>query len=364
MNLMTTTTAQLLPASRILVMRYRFIGDTILTVPFLRNLRRAYPHATIDALVGPESGLVLAGCPYVDELIPFDTTRFHKYDRGQGKPRNFLSYATILRKRSYDLIFILKRSWSSGLLSWLSGARWRVGYDTEGRRIFLTHPVIWDKNKHEVESTLDVLRGAGVPVEDNFLEAWVTSDEMRQVKAMVPELTRTETKVLIHAAAAHPDKMYSLDKWAQIVQQLHQQFGIIPFYTGAQQDRPLYDKLAQLSAVPAVNLAGQLSLRQSMSLYKEMDMAVCVDSGPAHLAAAVDTPTVAIFGPTDPHRWRPWGAEHVAIFDPGGLNKCAEHEDCNARCLGRLSPEHVISECVSILSKRQSPAGSGNKCSK
>ncbi|MGH9553973.1 MAG: glycosyltransferase family 9 protein, partial [Terriglobales bacterium] len=129
------TTKKLLEGKRILVIRYRFIGDTILTGPFLKNLRHAYPDATIDVLVGPQSGEVLNGCPYVNDLIVFDTTRFHKYDSGAGAKRSFWSYVSLLRKKHYDLVFVLKRSWSSAVLALLTGARYRVGYATEGRQI-------------------------------------------------------------------------------------------------------------------------------------------------------------------------------------------------------------------------------------
>src|ERR1700733_13544472 len=97
---------------RILVIRYRFIGDTILTVPFLRNLRRHYPQAKIDVLVGPQSGEVLQGCPYVDNLIEFDTTRFHKYDQGKGKKKSYWHYVKALQQNHYDTVFVLKRSLS------------------------------------------------------------------------------------------------------------------------------------------------------------------------------------------------------------------------------------------------------------
>ncbi len=350
--------AELVLAKRILVMRYRFIGDTILTVPFLRNLRRAYPAATIDVLVGPESGAVLEGCPYVDELISFDTTRFHKYDRGKGRPRNFMAYAVDLRQRKYDLVLVLKRSWSSGLLSWLTGARWKAGYDTEGRRFFLTHPVSWNKDKHEVESTLDVLRAIGIPVLDNYLEAWVSPVEKDQISKMVPELAKNGKHVLIHAAAAHPDKMYPLEHWAVVIQRLADEFALVPFFTGAERDKELYEELQTMSGVKGVNLAGQLTLRQSLALYQRMDLAVCVDSGPAHMAAAVDTPTVALFGPTDFNRWRPWGAEHVAVFDQASAERrCAVHDNCPlARCLAKLDPQMVISECRAALSRQRASA--------
>src|ERR1700688_3602013 len=162
-------TTNIPPAQRILVMRYRFIGDTILAVPFLRNLRYAYPSAYIDVLVGPQSGTVLNGCPYINDLIVFNTTDFHKYDRDQTK-RGFLSYAHDLYHRDYDLIFVLKRSFSAALLAWLSGARYRVGHNTQFRGLLLTHSTPWNKHMPEVKSTLEVLNAVNIPVQDDFLE--------------------------------------------------------------------------------------------------------------------------------------------------------------------------------------------------
>lgn len=353
-----------LPAKRILVMRYRFIGDTILAVPFLRNLRRAYPDAVIDVLIGPQSGKVLEGCPYVNELIPFDTTDFHKYDRGGGKKRNLLSYAWELRARRYDMIFVLKRSLSSGLLAWLAGARYRVGYDTQGRGFLLTHRVPMRRNVHEVESVLDVLRGANVPIIDKHLEAWPSAEEQEQVYQIAPQLRECGTKILIHAAAAHPEKMYPLEKWAQVLRLLQKRHDAAFYFTGAERDYELYAELERLSGIKAVNLAGKLSMRGSIALLKNMDLAACVDSGPAHLSAAVDTPTIAIFGPTDPLRWGPWGDKHTVVVNQKlTCRPCHYKKTCDDRreCLTELSAEQVADACSLALAKRSMPLASGRR---
>lgn len=343
-----------LPLKRILVVRYRFIGDTILTVPFLRNLRQAYPEAKIDVLVGPQSGLVLEGCPYIDKLIVYDTTRFHKYDRGQGQARSFWSYVWQLRKEKYDSFFLLKRSLSSALLAFLSGARYRIGYGTEGRNFLLTHPVAWDKNKHEVESTLDVLRAAGVETNNNQLESWITDSERRDILTQVPELASKKTKVLFHAPAAHPDKLYPLQSWALVLKELSAEQEILPFFIGAQEDIKLYDELQELSGIKGICTAGKLSLRQSMALLAELDLAICTDSGPAHLAAAAGTPTLALFGPTDPVRWRPWGAAHKALYAQElTCRPCHYNKTCdNRQCLTELPAALVVKEAQLLLKSR------------
>ncbi|HEY9773327.1 MAG TPA: glycosyltransferase family 9 protein [Planktothrix sp.] len=341
----------LLPARRILVIRYRFLGDTILSAPFLRNLRLAYPDAKIDMLVGPQSGDVLKGCPYVDELITFDTTRFHKYDSGEGEKKSFWSYVRLLRQRKYDLAFVLKRSWSSAALALFAGAKYRVGYATEGRQIILTHSVPFNTKIHEVQSTLDVLRVAHVPIVDDRLEAWISAEEQSEIEARVEQLKSPNRKVVIHAAAAHPDKMCSLSIWAAVMQKLKGEEPTTFFFTGAEQDIPLYRELEGLAGFACVNLAGQLSIRQSMALYKNMALSACVDSGPAHLSAAVGTPTVAVFGPTDPERWRPYGPHAMAVFDQSlECRPCFYKKTCDDRpCLTKLDAEQIVSACHQVL---------------
>lgn len=340
-------------ASAILVVRYRFIGDTILTVPFLRNLRQAYPKARIDVLVGPQSGEVLEGCPYVDELITFDTTRFHKYDRGKGAARSFWSYVKELKRRKYDTAFVLKRSFSSALLCLLIGCRNRTGYGNWMRSFLLTCSVDWDRNIHEVESTLELLAAAGIPVGDTSLEAWISESERQELAGMLPELAGRRTKVLFHAAAAHPDKTYPLSNWSELIKVIGSKTDIMPVFAGSAQDFQTYETLKEDCPFECLNTAGKLSLRQSIVLMSFMNLSICTDSGPAHLSAAAGTPTIALFGPTDPVRWRPWGENHLALFDAGlPCRPCNYKKSCDNRrqCLTELSPELIGRHAMQMLS--------------
>ncbi|MBP9089697.1 glycosyltransferase family 9 protein [bacterium] len=349
-------------AKTILVIRYRFIGDTILTVPFLRNLRAAYPHARIDVLTGPKSGEVLDGCPYIDSQIIYDTTRFHKYDSGSGKARSFASYVLQLRQPKYDLVFVLKRSLSSSLLAFLTGAKRRVGYAMKGkgqllRNLLLTDKVAWREDIHEVDSLLSVLEAVGiaVPQEKRALESWVTASELATVNdlgLLAPLQAASKKMVLIHAAAAHPDKLYPLASWAALIKRLHSELDLVPVFSGDTQDMALYEELAALSGLQsvAINFAGLLSLRESMALYSLMSLAVCVDSGPAHLCAAAQVPTIAIFGPTDPVRWQPYGEANTAVFySTLPCRPCNYHKVChNRECLTELSPDLIFEKCLNV----------------
>jgi heptosyltransferase-2 len=120
-------------------MRYRFIGDTVLTVPFLRNLRRAEPGAYIAWMVAPGSSDVVKGIPYVDDMIYWDPATIHADSRGTHRTFSAkMAFIKELRLHHFDKVYILKRSLSSAIIAWLSGARERIGFDTEGRGFLLT----------------------------------------------------------------------------------------------------------------------------------------------------------------------------------------------------------------------------------
>ncbi len=169
---------------RILVIRYRFIGDTVLAIPFLRNLRRAFPHATIDVLAEPVSGDALAHCPYKNELLYFAP----RAKASSPHPRSLLACARRLRERRYDRAYILRRSFSSALLPLLARIPHRVGFATEGRRWLLQRSTPYPE-KHEVECFLDVLLGLLARVDGLALH-----DRLRVLPAAVLAAPRTRSR--------------------------------------------------------------------------------------------------------------------------------------------------------------------------
>ncbi len=345
---------------KILVIRYRFIGDTILTVPFIRNLKELYPDSSIDILVGPQSGQVLENCPYINELIIFDTTRFHKYDSSNEKTKSFFYYLNIIKQKKYDMVFCLKRSLGAKLLSFLSGARKRYGYKTSFLdNLFYTKAVPQQDNQNEILSTLEILKLDHNKNYDTDLEYWLAPSEEAEIIEMVPILkNNTSIKVLIHAAAAHEDKLYPLELFSKVILALAKNYDIIPLFTGQAIDRPLYQDLELKLPFKCINLAGKLNLRQSMALYKHLNLAICTDSGPAHLTRAANIPTLILFGPTNPIRWGPLSNDtslSKAIFRSDlPCRPCNYHKTCvNRECLTELNPQLIIEAARSILNKEE-----------
>ena len=233
-------------------MRYRFIGDTILTVPFLRNLRRNYPDAQIDMLVAPVSGEVIANCPYVDNFIFFDTTKKHRYENSDKKKKNFLYYVKLLRKEKYDKAYVLKRSFSSALLAFLAGIKKRIGFDTEGRGFLLTNRIKYNQ-KHEVDCFLDVLREDGLVVKDNYLENWVDEKALDKVEKEFENYSGKK-KILVHATSGNVKKEWDEKKFAEIIEYISNEKDAIPVFSGTLKDSEKYERILSLIKEDLKNL--------------------------------------------------------------------------------------------------------------
>jgi heptosyltransferase-2 len=200
--------------TRILVIRYRFIGDTVLAIPFLRNLRYHFPDAVIDVLAEPISGETLAHCPYKNELLLFAPRLKGPAKARSPHPTSLLACARMLRRRNYDRVYILRRSFSSAILPWLAGIPHRVGFATEGRRWLLQRSTPYP-DKHEVECFLDVLRADGIRVVDTHNENW--SDPQVDARVAAQLSANERTRVFICAKSVFALKDWAPESFADVI---------------------------------------------------------------------------------------------------------------------------------------------------
>ncbi len=314
-------------------------------IPFLRNLRYAYPDAQIDVLAGPVSGEILEDCPYIDELVMFDTTRKHRYENIKARKKSFWSYVKLLQQRKYDKVYILKRSLSSALLAFLSGIKERIGYNTEGRGILLTKTVPYLQNRHEVECFLDVLRRDGIPARDKHLENWISGESKEKVAGFI---NNDESRVLVHATSGNINKQWPPGHFARIVQYLSNNRGARVYYTGTKDDALVYEKIHSLITdrlnVEPVNLCGRLSIKDSTALISKMNFVIGSDSGVLHIAASVNVPVIGIYGPMNPEKWIAYGDKHIHLYAGLPCVPCDLKKPCpgDIECLRRVKPERVI----------------------
>jgi heptosyltransferase II len=349
---------------RLLVLRYRFIGDTILTVPFLRNLRRAYPRATIDMMVAPYSSDVLRGTPYVDEFLVYDPPTIHADSRGEhASLRSKVRFLAELRGRGYDKAYVLKRSFSSAAIAFLAGARERIGFDTERRGFLLTRRVPYRHDRHEVENFLEVLRADDVEILDSHLEAWLSEEEERFAEDFFAggNAAAGRGTVALHPFSADPARAWHEDNFVALANALQEREGVGILLLGGKRDRDLADSMARRIVPPPRMAVGTTTLRQSMALLSKCRLLVCNDSGVMHLCAAVGVPLVALFGPQSPVKFGPWGRNAEVITKRFSCSPCRQKffDECRPSprgkpyCMEEITVEEVLEAATHAL---RSPA--------
>lgn len=344
---------------RILVLRYRFIGDTILTVPFLRNLRDAEPSAHIVWVVAPGSSEVVHGIPYVDELLCWDPVTIHADSRGTHRTlRDKVRFVRALRSQKFDKVYVLKRSFSSALIAFLTGARERIGFDTEGRGFLLTRKVSYKQDQHEVDNFLDVLRADGVPVRDDYLETWITPEESSAASEILVRegVAPGEKLVLVHPFAATPQRGWHLEDFARL-SHLFQEQGLRIGILGSPREKELFESTRHLFGSDCVDFVGKCPLRITMALLKKCALFVGNDSGIMHLAAASGIPLVALFGPQSPVKFGPWSKYAAVLYKAFPCSPCRQKffTECEPSsrmrpaCIEAITVDEVFREVMSLL---------------
>lgn len=355
---------------RILVVKLSDIGDVLTATPALRALRESFPAARLDALIPPNSAPVLAESPLVDDVIVFDK---FQYDRpiDAFRPSSLAAlvrFARDLRRQCYDCLVILHHlttRWGTlkyALLAVTSGAKVRVGLDN-GRGWFLTHRVP-DEGfgaKHEVEYWLDAVGTIGAGTEDTSLEMAIGAEDEAFVNDQIP-MTKSQTPRPV--VAIHPGSGgYSLARrwapkgFAQVADALVERYRARIVLVGTPADG--VSQVASLMRSEAVNLEGSTNLRQLAAILKRCDLFIGADSGVMHLAAAVGTPLVAIFGPSNHRAWGPWPRDgrHIILHADLPCSPCSyvgykvgQREGCEAMtCMKAIAPEMVLAAAERLL---------------
>jgi lipopolysaccharide heptosyltransferase II len=307
----------------ILLIRPDHLGDLLFTTPAIRPLREAFPQAHITYLVGPWSKAVIEHNPHIDEIALCPFPGFTR----QKKRSVFEPYVTLLqcakqlRQKGFDLAIILRFDhWWGALLAYLAGIPRRVGYDIAEVRPFLTDIVSYYPNRHEVEQNLALVEwvtGNKSQVTRTLLEFNLTAEDDDFAKDYLTGhgVEDGDLLICIHPGAGAPVKLWKNEAWAQVADTLAQQYGTKVILTGSAEEAPLCRAIAEQMTTKPIVAAGETSLGELAAIMARCQLVLGVDSGPLHLAVAVDTPTVHLFGPVDSRAFGPWGdpARHIVV---------------------------------------------------
>ncbi|MDQ3652398.1 MAG: glycosyltransferase family 9 protein [Acidobacteriota bacterium] len=339
---------------RVLVVRLRSIGDTVLATPSLFALRRFLPQARIDLLLEDWVAPLLDGSPDVDHIITI-------------KRRDTASRLTVvrqLRAARYDVAFNLHGGSTAALLTRASGARHRVGYAGYRYRHLHNHAAppasqLWQRDKtHSAEQQLALLGWTGVPVSDRPTARLVVTADADALVARRLRDVRLDARfdggqdfALIHPAAAFDSKTWAAENFARVAEYLRER-GLASIIVAAPGEERVIDALGSHARVPVVAFT-DLTLPEVTALVARARLFVGNDSGIAHIAAAVRTPSVIIFGSSNVAHWRPWTNAPAEVVReemtcaPCPGYTCAEFDV--PQCIRRIPVERVTDAVARVL---------------
>ncbi len=341
---------------RILVRGTNWLGDAVMTTPALRQLRAAFPSAHIALLVTPLTAGLFEGSPFVDEVMP--------YRRKEDGVAAFSQAVREIRAREFDLALLFQNAFEAALLAWLGGVPLRIGYAMHGRAALLTHRLQHDaahQGRHQVHDYLDIVehaaRLAGTSFERDTVASLTASTTQRQAATALLQrhsLTARPLIALNTAATNSRAKCWPLENFATLADRLATERGAQIVLIGAASERDnAAAVIAQMRTAQALNLAGETSMSELIGLLAACDLLVSNDTGPAHVAAALATPTLTLFGPTNEFETAPTGA-HAELMRVDGI-ECARcmHRDCpiDHRCMTQLSVAMVFAQSLSLLTQ-------------
>jgi 3-deoxy-D-manno-octulosonic-acid transferase/heptosyltransferase-1 len=354
--MMTKTVAvyeEALKRINILVIKMSAIGDVILSVPSLQAIRARFSDADIKVLTGVASREALGGCPYINDMIVADLK-----GRDAGLP-GIWRVGAALRRRSFDIVIDLQNNRASHILAALSMAPLRYGYDN-GKFSFLLNRAVKDDAPYldPIEHQFRVLRCAGIKPQEKILELWPSDAAESHIEKFLNDNWVKDSQELVginvRASSRWLTKNWPPAHIAELCDLLAKELNIRAVLTGSGADADYARAIARTARSKPVIAAGRTDLMELASLIRRFKVFVTPDSAPMHIASAVGTPFVALFGPTDPKRHMPPSRQHVILKADVKCSPCySPHCLKDFRCMRKITVGEVLAAVKSFCVKKE-----------
>ena len=297
---------------RILVVKLDHLGDVLLATPVFSNLRRRYPNAELHALTGTWSRVVLEKHPDVNNVIGYDSPAFCRTGQPTSLKGAFKLYRQ-LRRQKYDLMVELRSDWR---IVWFALLRLtpkrlsRAALQVANKLGFAQF-----SGTHETTRNLDVLRQAGIPTPVRTAIFSVTAADKKWASDFLAtyQIERQRPLIAIHPGSPIPLKRWLPERYAELADWLIAQKRAQILFVGVEDEIPIITEIQALMRGESINIAGKTTLTQLASILHTCNVFIGNDSGPMHLAAAVGTQTIGLYGPGDPIRFGPAGEKCQTI---------------------------------------------------
>ena len=334
------------------------IGDLVMASPSLRALRRNYPDAEIHLLTSSEASTLAKNYPYIDRVWSFPVRDLRK-DKVKGLKA--INVIREMRKIRFDTAVNLYRvvsrrgAFRMGLLMSLLKPERKVGHDSKGFGVFLEKkaPKQIFENRHFTDAMVDLAKlASGVPDDMGIEVFWDKNAEAKWITQFPKEgQEKQPLRIGINPGADRPEKRWNPENHATVVDRLSDLHEAKIFIFGGPGEEHLARQIEKAMKHPSTNLAGKLSLNELAYIISRLDLFVTNDSGPMHIAAAVKTPVVALFGPEDPVYTRPYTSPdfYRIVQKEFNFRPCMNKRCDRPVCMESIRSEDVLQTCLELL---------------
>jgi len=342
---------------RILIIKLRYIGDVLLSTPVLRNLRLHFPRAHLAMAVNAGTEPILRHNRRLDEILVLQRRDLKSWNP-VGRVAAPLRHVRWVRARQFDCVVDLTDADRSALLALASGAGTRVGFNAEGRwrgRLYTHLARAAFPRQHTVDYQLEALRALGLEIRSRELELPLAPQEEAPAAAWLARQGLGEGAPFL---AFHPGARWWFKQWpaehcAALADRVQGEDGLPVIFLGGSREAEFLAGVRARMRTQFRGDAGGLELLEMAAVLRRARAFVGNDNGPMHIAAALGTPVVALFGPSDPQEWGPRGAGHRVIYKEGHCNPCI-HPRCvrgEQNCLRVITVDEVAEAVRALIGR-------------
>lgn len=340
---------------RVVVRGTNWVGDAVMTIPALRELRRVLPDAHITLCTRSWAKGIFADADFIDDILV--------YDKKGNVITNTFTQAKEWRQRKFDLAILFQNAFEAGVLSFLGRVPLRFGYATERRKFLLTHYFQvpeWKDKRHEVFYYLNIV----AELETLLYGSTKVSENEPKFELKISDKRKEKAKDLLNAHGVEDKRIIALcpgstnsrakrwqtDSYAALADMLIEKLNVSVALIGAKDEEEVSNEVASKMKHAPIFLTGNTSLDEAVSVLSIVDALVTNDTGPAHIAAALGKPTLVIFGPTMPDTTKPYSSNAEIIRKPPDCAPCMLR-DCpiDHRCMTAIKPEEVFEKVKLML---------------
>ncbi|HZP82294.1 MAG TPA: glycosyltransferase family 9 protein [Chthonomonadaceae bacterium] len=350
---MTLPTVDMTAVRRVLLIKLSALGDIIHALPVSAALGEAYPHLEMTWAVEETFAPLIAGNPYISEIVTFPKVNSHKLRSAAFYP-DYAARLREVRRRRFDLAVDMQGLTKSAVIAVASRARTRLAYHylREAATLMVRPVPRRPESVHVVDQYLDIAHFLGATPERVRFPFHIPEEDEAAVDAMLcaEGVGPCDTFVAINPASAMAIKQWGAANYAALMDAVQERMGLPAVMVTA--DRAVAAEVRESARLPFVDLSGRTTLKQLAAVLRRSAVHVCGDTGSGHLAAALERPVISLIGPTDPERACPYGQRANAISRRQACGSACNWHHCqfaHPRCLGAIHVTDVLARVETLL---------------